>query len=480
MIEDREQLLDIGLSYIPAWSKTAQAIVAARTAYAAGEDWKVARERVLEVAPSPVAQYSPPNLGFQVIGWLYGENFGDALCKAVSCGYDTDCTGATLGSILGILAGWGGLPQKWTEPLGEAIATNESWSGLRHVSDGPNPVPTTLAELTDRVCSMAQQVLTAHGRLKEDGVVYVDPKDLMAGAEIHALWEASPLRLEYQRYGGSTITPGVDYTDTPTCIPDTNRSVLTTLTNPHMDAVYVDCRLYMPDGWQSPTQSQTVTLPPQSTRAVTWQIAVPGAGRVENMNTLLLSVQTQGYPAQPAVPIVLIGAHKYRYAGPFPDEGQSEHMPFEHIFEPEKVSGSLLTPYGRAGNWHDCYSPDNTLPFRDILAKGGVLYVQAYLWSPIARQVWMGSATNGPVKLWVNNELIVSLDGYRPLRPNYGGKAEHGYASVPLAQGWNEVLMKFVRSADAPAFDGHFLMSSADELHNGLPDIRWTCMLWDK
>ena len=28
-----------------------------------------------------------------MIGWLYGTDFGDALCKTVNCGYDTDSSG---------------------------------------------------------------------------------------------------------------------------------------------------------------------------------------------------------------------------------------------------------------------------------------------------------------------------------------------------------------------------------------------------
>ena len=91
-----------------------------------GMDWKEARNFVWRNSYSPIAQYSPVNLGFQTIGWLYGEDFGDAICKAVNCGYDTDCTGATLGAMLGIILGRSGLPEKWVEPLSDRIATNSS------------------------------------------------------------------------------------------------------------------------------------------------------------------------------------------------------------------------------------------------------------------------------------------------------------------------------------------------------------------
>ncbi|MBE3559090.1 MAG: hypothetical protein IMW89_07680 [Ktedonobacteraceae bacterium] len=76
--------------------------------------------------------------------------------------------------------------------------------------------------------------------------------------------------------------------------------------------------------------------------------------------------------------------------------------------------------------------------------------------------------------------MLASAGGYRPLRPNYGGKAETGFATGSLREGWNEVPVKFVRSAGAPAFEGHLLWSSADKLHNGLPEIRWTRLPWDE
>ena len=477
VIENRDQLLDIGLSYIPPWSETAKAIGAARAAYAAGETWQAARERVLQATPSPIAQYSPINLGFQVIGWLYGDDFGDAICKAVNCGYDTDCTGATLGSYLGILAGQYDLPRKWTQPLGEAIATNESWGGLRHASDGSNPVPADLEELTERVCAMARRVLSAHGRLEHGALVQVDVEDLMAGSEIRELWETSPFSLLYQ---DGTVSVEVNYGETPACLPQTTRTLQTTLINPHQDELRVSCALHLPENWQTATQTREIILSPQSRQAVTWDVPIPVAAKVENTNTLLLAVQAHGYPAQPATSIVLIGARKYRYAGPYTVEGQSDRELFDTVFEPETARGSLLAADSRGGAWQEGYAPENALPLGATLKDGGVLYVQTYLWSPGARRVWMGAATTSPVKLWVNGAELVSRYGYRPMRPNYANKAESGFTSAQLTEGWNEVLVKFAHAADARAFEAHLLLSSDDEMHNGQPDIRWTCLPWDK
>ena len=56
---------------------------------------------------------APQNIGITILGFLYGSDFEDALLKTVNCGYDADCTCATLGALLGILYGREALPEKW-------------------------------------------------------------------------------------------------------------------------------------------------------------------------------------------------------------------------------------------------------------------------------------------------------------------------------------------------------------------------------
>ena len=65
---------------------------------------------------------APANIAFTVIGLLYGEgDFKQSLIIAINCGDDTDCTGATAGSILGIIKGHSGIPLDWREYIGDRI-----------------------------------------------------------------------------------------------------------------------------------------------------------------------------------------------------------------------------------------------------------------------------------------------------------------------------------------------------------------------
>lgn len=56
---------------------------------------------------------------------LYGSgDFGKSICMAVETGFDTDCNGATVGSILGMANGAEKIDTKWTEPFHDSLKTS--------------------------------------------------------------------------------------------------------------------------------------------------------------------------------------------------------------------------------------------------------------------------------------------------------------------------------------------------------------------
>ncbi|MBQ0091796.1 MAG: ADP-ribosylglycohydrolase family protein, partial [Clostridiales bacterium] len=44
-----------------------------------------------------------------------------AITTAVACGWDTDCNGATVGSIMGMILGARALQEKWIAPLHDPL-----------------------------------------------------------------------------------------------------------------------------------------------------------------------------------------------------------------------------------------------------------------------------------------------------------------------------------------------------------------------
>lgn len=151
---DIRKLLDIGLAFIPPGCRVARAVELARTCYEEHLPFAEARNRIVEDSSDIGWFQAPGNLGFVVLGLLYGEgDFGRSVALAVNCGDDTDCTAGTVGAILGIINGRSGIPEKWCAPIGDAIKTccidNVGRSCFLNV-------PANLTELTDRVVCCAE------------------------------------------------------------------------------------------------------------------------------------------------------------------------------------------------------------------------------------------------------------------------------------------------------------------------------------
>ena len=147
---DRDSLINFGLSMIPADCRIAGAIRTAVQAKKEGKDWKEARMAVIRNTEDMGWFQAPRNVAFTIIGWLYGEDdFGKSICIAIGCGDDTDCTGATLASIFGIIGGTKAIPEKWQKPIGSKIAT---------VAISGFAAPATLDVLTDSTVAMTKKV----------------------------------------------------------------------------------------------------------------------------------------------------------------------------------------------------------------------------------------------------------------------------------------------------------------------------------
>jgi ADP-ribosylglycohydrolase len=115
---------DVGLSVVPARSRLAEALRTARD-LAGGREW----ERVVDELYVRYGGYHwvhAVNNTALVAAALYAfdGDFSGGISAVVQGGWDTDTNGAAVGSILGALAGAGGIPERWTAPLRGRFASS--------------------------------------------------------------------------------------------------------------------------------------------------------------------------------------------------------------------------------------------------------------------------------------------------------------------------------------------------------------------
>ncbi|CAN5655838.1 hypothetical protein BH09VER1_BH09VER1_55780 [soil metagenome] len=160
-----------GLETIPSESRLCQALRTVVEWHAQGLSWDDTRQRTMAKFGSHNFTDVTMNLSFILIGLLFGG--GDlerSLKLSINCGMDTDCTGATCGSILGILHGASGLSPALRALAGGSIACHGSLAGLS--------LPLTLEELTDRSLRLREEWDTVPGDALENVTLHLaEPPD---------------------------------------------------------------------------------------------------------------------------------------------------------------------------------------------------------------------------------------------------------------------------------------------------------------
>lgn len=123
-VDDPVKALELGLTEIPRNCRVAKAARAALTSCRKAGKWEVAIDGILKKYDGMHMAHTLNNLEITIAGLFFGEmNFEKTITLTVMGGLDTDCTGATAGSIIGAILGGKRLPKKWTAPLGNRVET---------------------------------------------------------------------------------------------------------------------------------------------------------------------------------------------------------------------------------------------------------------------------------------------------------------------------------------------------------------------
>ena len=122
-----EEIILSGLSQIPTTSRLYEGIMKIIDGYKNGVSCE---KRFADIHTefyeydSHCRTHTISNAEIVTASLLYGGgDFGKSICLSVQTGFDTDCNGATVGSVLGMRSGFESIDEKWYKPFNNKLLT---------------------------------------------------------------------------------------------------------------------------------------------------------------------------------------------------------------------------------------------------------------------------------------------------------------------------------------------------------------------
>ncbi len=126
--DDPETVILCGMSQIPSTSRLYEKLQALLDRYHDGGGWDAFYADFMtryDEKDSFDAVHVISNAELVVAALLWGAcDYSKTICLAVQCGFDTDCNGATAGSVAGMIVGVGEIDPKWTDPIDGKVGSS--------------------------------------------------------------------------------------------------------------------------------------------------------------------------------------------------------------------------------------------------------------------------------------------------------------------------------------------------------------------
>ena len=308
VVTDIRKLIDIGLSKIPEDCRMTRSMKLLLDCFDKGEDWKTARNKLVEDSADLGWFEAPANVAFSMLGMLYGGgDFKKSMILAINCGDDTDCTGATLGALWGIMYGTAGIPDDWKAHIGEGITTVAINRGSLY------GVPETCEKLTDRVIAQQEVVFRANHIWN---VRICDEPDSADEADIAKFYGGNFAKKLCALSGNAYVisfvwgSAEVVFEGEPVIAPGESVNVTFNFSNFFPDPKHVQLRWLLPEGFTVSGGRRDLYLPHHNghtdgTASVSFTITA--GDKVEPMNRPVLEASCIGRPNVGYIPVTLLG-----------------------------------------------------------------------------------------------------------------------------------------------------------------------------
>ena len=202
---DVRKIIEIGKEQIPAGLKLRTGIEDAIRWFDEKPEFDYLFDKIMKKYKSDNFTDVKVNFPIMVAGLLLGNgDFSKSICDAVNFGEDTDCTGATVGSILGIMNP-DGIPEKWLAPIGRNMVLSPGIVGITP--------PPTIDAFSDMICEMSRHII-----LDPQPAKSFEPRPVHARAIVRAA--------RSQEAPSKEVTFPGTFAEWPEAIPDKHELVI--------------------------------------------------------------------------------------------------------------------------------------------------------------------------------------------------------------------------------------------------------------
>ncbi len=315
---DLRRLIDIGLKKIPADCRTGKTVRLVMDCYDKGippmECREIVRKENMDIGNGYFE--APSNIGYTVLGLLYGEgDFKKSMITAINCGDDTDCTAATVGATLGIMYGTAGIPKDWQAHIGDTVITKSI-----NLCIGAK-IPESCTELTDMIVETAPMMLKANEFLgKCKPIAFVDganeiPADILDtfDKEATTLNRLTALKPYTFSLTFGAVTAVVTYEGAPEIKPNGTLKVHIRFENnfkTYGNGLYnLSLRWLLPEGFtvEGPKGLMLQHFNAHNTNSVEADYLITAGDQVVATNRLVLEAVVEGHFLTGYIPLVLVG-----------------------------------------------------------------------------------------------------------------------------------------------------------------------------
>lgn len=428
-----KKLLDVGLKYIPDKSELFQCMKDVSRWCEQYQNWKFTRQLILDKYGHPDPTDVIQNLAIVGMSLLYGKNnFEKAILLALNSGYDTDCTCATVGAIIGVVVGANAIPSKWKEPIGDDFKMGWGIINLKREN--------RLSVLAKETCEIGI-AMTKQGN---EEIKIMDTPPLARQIETNP-----PLpRVELE----------MDYCGLPAIGYEEDKKINVLIHNNLTQSFNGELQLEGPKDWQIEPSIYPVRVPGSTHRAFSFSLWVPKSieemGQINELKATLFS----GEKEVSSTIFGIAGKRIWTVLGPFwttidpffvdeaiIDEALSD---YEYLPEPDI---DRVTPGSESNVFFErkiIQAGEDRIDLDAIFGMKGpaVLYLLSYLKSPEERDIWLQVGSSDGIKIWINGKQVLSSRSHR------FSMVFNSLVQTKLKRGINKIVVRIARCSGSYGF----------------------------